>query len=396
MSGSATVRDRNLSAALCNRSLLPATLATGLSLIDVCAVSPGLVQAAAAHLQVNGTSFRSASRPFEWRGISAFRLVEMVAHGREREAVAFLDWAHGQKLTVVRVFVMARNLFQLEAADGLAALPRVLELAQARSLHVEAVALIDTAEMKIDLDAHVKAIGGIAAKHTNALVEIANEPGHPTQDRRLHDPATVRRLAALVPDRVPVALGSAEYDDGYASGDYATYHFPRAPDPDGWGHVLALSRGAALVSQWRKPVVSDEPIGAGNALQPGRRDNDPRRFRAAAALTRLAALQPTFHYEGGLQARVPAGTELGCFTAWTNGLEIARPIPSCGRFLAQDGLASIVSVEGARAAFARECDGEAWALLIDPRPEASVTWRGAWRAHERVPAAGVHLLRARR
>ncbi len=291
---------------------------------------------------------------------------------------------------------MARHLFQLEAEEGRKALPRLLELARDRDLHVEVVALIDTAEMKIDLDAHVKAVGAIAATHTNAILEIANEPGHPTQDRRLHDPAFVRRLASLVPEPVPVALGSAEYDDAYASGDYATYHFTRTPDPDGWGHVLGLARGAALVAKWRKPVVSDEPIGAGDTLQPGRRDNDPRRFRAAAALTRLAALLPTFHYEGGLQARVPAGAELASFTAWTNGLEITRAIPSCGRFLTRDELAPLVAVEGARSAFARQCDRDAWAVLIDPKPDASLTWRDPWRERQRVPASGVHVVRAGR
>src|SRR4026209_2442376 len=90
--GSATVRDRNLSAPRCNRYLLTTALAISLSLIDVRAAAPGRMRASAAHLQVDGTTFRSDSRPFEWRGVSAFRLVEMVAHGHEREAAAFLDW----------------------------------------------------------------------------------------------------------------------------------------------------------------------------------------------------------------------------------------------------------------------------------------------------------------
>jgi hypothetical protein len=358
--------------------------------------APSATQTTAGHLRVDGPSFRSDSRPFEWRGISAFRLAEMVAHGREAEAASFLDWARAQKLTVVRVFVMARHLFALEPADGLKALPRLLELARDRGLHVELVALIDTADIKTDLDAHVKAVGAIAAKYTNALVEIANEPGHPTQDRRLHEPAFVQRLAALVPERVPVSLGSAEYDVAYAGGDYATYHFPRTSDPDGWGHVLSLARGAAFVARWRKPVVSDEPIGAGDALQPGRRDNDPRRFRAAAVLTRLAALQPTFHYEGGLHARPPAGRELECFKGWSDGLDLLQPVPTCGRFLDKDSLTAVDSVPGARAVFGRECERQAWIVLIDPQPGASVTWRAGWRRGQHSVADGVHVARAGR
>jgi hypothetical protein len=359
-------------------------------------VPSGLARAADVHLTADATSFRSGTGSFEWRGISAFRLAEMVARGRDRDVILFLDWARSQQLTVVRVFAMARHLFQLQPAEGVKALARVLELARDRGLHVEAVALVDTAAIKIDFERHVKAVGAVAARYTNATLEIANEPGHATQDRKLHDPSFVRRLASLVPEQVPVALGSAEYDDGYASGDYATYHFPRAPDPEGWGHVLGLARGAVLVAALRKPVVSDEPIGAGNVLQPGRRDNDRRRFTAAAVMTRLAALQPTFHYEGGLHGRVPADTELECFRGWTNGLNLMREVPQCGRFLDEDGLTSIVAVTGARAAFGRECDRDAWAVLIDPEPEASVMWRGGWRAGESLSADGVRVFRARR
>ncbi len=80
--------------------------------------------------------------------------------------------------------------------------------------------------------------------------------------------------------------------------------------------MLALAHGAQLLARWKKPVVSDEPIGSGATFQPGRRDDAPARFRAAALLTRLAGLGATFHYEAGLQARVPEGHELECFNAW--------------------------------------------------------------------------------
>ncbi len=95
-----------------------------------------------------------------------------------------------------------------------------------------------------------------------------------------------------------------------------TFHAPAVPTP--WGHVVRLADGAAFVTKWKKPVVSDEPIGAGPVSIPGRRDNDPDRFRAAALLTRMAGLGATFHYEQGLQARIPTGIELRCFDAWND------------------------------------------------------------------------------
>ena len=112
----------------------------------------------------------------------------MVAHGRRADAAAFLDWAAARHLTVVRVFTMARSLFDLSPADGVRALPDLLEMAADRGLHVEIVALVDTKELATGIEAHVKAVGGIASQHSNALVEIANEPAHPTQAPAIHDP----------------------------------------------------------------------------------------------------------------------------------------------------------------------------------------------------------------
>jgi hypothetical protein len=89
---------------------------------------------------------------------------------------------------------------------------------------------------------------------------------------------------------------------------------PRGGAP--WNHVTELASGAALVASYARPVVSDEPIGAAPAAARGRRDNLPERFRAAALLTRMTGMYATFHYEGGLQARIPEGPELASFEAW--------------------------------------------------------------------------------
>ena len=272
-------------------------------------------------LRVDGTGFADAAgRPFLWRGITAFRLAEMIAAGREQEAVAYLDWARAERLNVVRVLLMAQHLFKLAPEAGRAALPRLLELAKERGIAVEIVAFADTKDVAVDYEAHIREVGRIADEKGNGFVEIANEPGHPTQDARLHDAAFAKRLADLVPDRVIVALGSVEDGEGYSAGDYATFHFPRGQKD--WDHVLSLSDGARRVRELKKPVVSDEPIGAGPEYLPGRRDNEPSRFAAAAALTRLAGMAATFHYEGGLQAKIP--TRAAKPHAWPPGVAVWR------------------------------------------------------------------------
>lgn len=309
-------------------------------------------RAVSARLRVGGTLFVNADGSrFHWRGITAFRLVEMVARGREAEAAAYLDWAAAHGVTVVRVLTMATHLFELAPADGRRALPRLLELAAERGIHLEVVALADTLELEpAALAAHVTAIGAMAAAHPNALVEIANEPFHPTQHPSLHDRATLARLAALVPTEVLVAFGS-DAPEASGGGDYVTVHMPRGA---GWEHVRALAQGAALVRQYGVPVVSDEPIGVAPETAGGRRDNSPERQRAAALLTRMTGMHATFHYEGGLQAEVPAGVELAAFNAWKQAWTL----------LPEDIETGVFS-EPSAGVFEARLPGEVWTLRVN-------------------------------
>ena len=130
------------------------------------------------------------------------------------------------------------------------------------------------------------------------------------------------------------------------------------------------------------------PLARRSAPVPGRRDNEPGRFAAAAALTRIAGLGATFHYEGGLQAHIPAGRELECFQAWSAGLDAVASMPGGGRFLASADLASIAGVSGARAVFGRLYDKEVWVVLIDPA-EPRIEWKAPWQEASRVGLPGV-------
>jgi hypothetical protein len=153
------------------------------------------------------------------------------------------------------------------------------------------------------------------------LIELANEPVHPTQAKALHDPAFVKSLASWLPDGIPVSFGAVDEDEAFGGGSYVTWHAPRS-GPRGW--AAAIARGAELLKRFRKPVVSDEPMGAADTAIPGRRDNVPAHFRQAGAASRSAGIGATFHYEGGLQARLPTRTEMACLDAWLAGLSAAR------------------------------------------------------------------------
>ncbi|MEX2661102.1 MAG: hypothetical protein WD227_04190 [Vicinamibacterales bacterium] len=358
------------------------------------AAAPTVAATPVFPLRIEGTGFVDASgKPFTWRGITSFQLAEMVAHGREQEAAAYLDWAKSEDLTVVRVLLTAQHLFELTPAEGRKALPRLLDLAKERGLAVEVVALADTKDRTLDYDAHIREVGRVALEKGNAFVEIANEPGHDTQDPRLHDAAFAKHLADLLPEPLIVALGSFEYGESYAAGDYATTHVPRGDE--GWDHVFKVAERAGRVEQLKKPVVSDEPMGAGPEYQPGRRDNDPARFAAAAALTRLVGMAATFHYEGGLYSKIPAGPEAASLAAWKAGLALVGEA-AAGEFLLGAAIDRLARTGNARHVYARATAEDALVLLIDPGPAPSVTWEPGWNEVRREGIPGALLVQARR
>jgi hypothetical protein len=253
-------------------------------------------------------------QPFVWNGITAFRLIELVATGRKPEAEAFLSWAQAQDITIVRALAMAANLFRLDPALGAAALPETLALAANYGLYVEVVALADTGAYAFDHRSHVQVIGAAAAAVANAVVEIANEPQHSTQDRRVWEPAYLMDLRAVIPPMVPVALGAAhgpnDESRAFVGGDYVTVHGDRADGDNGWRWVRHTNEQRALSEEIRKPVVNDEP----------RRDDLARdKQLGLALLCRILGLGDTFHYGGGLHAQIPEGAELEALEARRRG-----------------------------------------------------------------------------
>jgi len=295
-----------------------------LAVLSLVLLVPLRAQAADPLRIAQGAFVRGDGSRFEWRGVTAFRLAEMVASGRERDARAYLAWAQSQQLTVVRVLAMARNAFELPPDKGRAAMARLLPLAASHQIAVEIVALADTGSYQFDLEAHVRDLGQLCLREGLCTVEIANEPYHGTQDPKLHDRNTLVSLRKAVPAEVPVALGAGNSGAESGGGDYVTVHFGR---DRGWGHVAALAEGAALVAKFKAPVVNDEPIGAAEAVVDGRRDASPERFRAAGLLAIMAGMGSTFHYDGGIHATIPQGRQAACFTAWRSAWTLLPPGP---------------------------------------------------------------------
>jgi hypothetical protein len=326
-------------------------------------------------------------RPFTWNGVTAFALVDLVAEGRSDEARAFIAWARQTGFNVLRVLTMLPNggCMNLSPEDGRRALPRVLELARAEGMYVQAVALANTDEASgrfrdhAFLENQVKAVGQVCAAATNCVLEMANEPYHGSQ-AGLDDPALMRRLSRDVPDRVLVTWGATDDDrsDRMAGGDFVVVHLARSGD--WWDRVERASDLAAVASSTRKFVVDNEPIGAAERVERSRRDTNPDAFFAQGAASRLAGAGATFHCEDCLHARVPGSVQQEAARAFVEG---RRALPSESHpVLAQDGEVATIPGEG-RVLAATDRD-RAWVLAMGPGIRQGLRWQDGWRADRRV------------
>ena len=325
------------------RRALPATLAAAAILLSAgiglpaagreeSAPPPSPAPATCGRLSVRGTDIvcRDGTR-FRWNGVTAFALLEQIAHGRRADADAYLRWARATGFNLVRVLAMAEVLFKLTPEEGRRFMPTLFSMADERGLYVEIVALADTARYGMGpaaLSEQVSAVGELAARHPNAVVQIANEHYHPTQSRELHDPGAFRALARLVPSTVLYTASAAAEDTATEpQGAFITRHLSRSGSP-----ARMIERVQSLGDLARatgRPVVNGEPIGAGERDEPGRRLADPAFFRDLAKRTSAAGLAGgTFHCEDGLYARVPGPVQQACARAWAEGASVsASSIP---------------------------------------------------------------------
>lgn len=273
---------------------------------------------------------------FLWRGVTAFALNEQVSSGRREEAERFMAWARNTGFNVVRILVMLPKGWMVDGdftpAEGLAALPMTLALAREQDLYVHVTVLANTEALpNDDLGSYVERAGRICVDAGNcALVEVANEPYHPTQRSDVHDAATLARWAARVPHMIPTALGAAANDesDEMAKSSVVTAHLDRGRDP--WNMVRRVRELELLSAKTGKPVLNGEPDGFGESAvetRPNgttyRRQTDPSLAFAFGALARVFEVGTTYHFEDGLLAQIPRPNQLVCAHAFIAGTSIA-------------------------------------------------------------------------
>jgi hypothetical protein len=112
-------------------------------------------------------------------------------------------------------------------------------------------------------------------------------------------------------------------------------------------------------------------------------------------LTRLAGMEATFHYEGGLYSRIPTGPEAESLTAWKAGLELVGAPRHEGEFLQPDAVNRIAKIDSPGRAYARVTSDRATILIVNPGDAPSVTLQPKWKEASRKAIPGAVLIDVR-
>ena len=318
--------------------------------------------------------FRPDGQHVVGTSVTGFQFVELVAHGRQAEAAAFLQAVKPAKF--VRVLLMAAHLFTLAPAEGVAALPAALDLAAQHGTYLEVTIFADTKSYPgIDYRGIADQVGAICAeKPACAVVELGNELHelHQTQADALGDLSRLRSLRDTIRrhGEIPVSLGSThagqDESDRFEDGDYLTVHGDRSEEGDGaWRPVRHTNEQRALADRLRTYVWNDEPA---------------RKHMACdwqlgmGLLARLFRLGDTFHFQNGLFALPPEGLEKQGFDcrarAWT-----LIPEDWYGQYFNAGFAGSPVkSFSNALRAYSSVNGSTGYTLVLDARGITTVEW----------------------
>jgi hypothetical protein len=282
-----------------------------------------------SRVHLDGRSLRlEDGRPWNWRYATGFTILAR----SDAEQDAFLDWAAARTFNGIRILTTAKLLADLPPDVGRARLPALIEKLRRRGMGAEIVALADTAARgmsRAEMREHVAGVAAIVAAAPIPLtIEIANENAHPTQQKELQDVGFLRELRALVPQGVPVSLGSSccnqpDTVENYPGGDYSTPHLDRSRPT-----FQEVARIKHLIEEFRSYVVDDEGIGAAEADIDGKRSARPERFFAQGVLDRLGGIGATFHFDAGLTAAVPGPQSDACARAFIEGATLVSDTDS--------------------------------------------------------------------
>lgn len=241
----------------------------------------------------SGPRFTVNGQPWQWRGSTDFMLFRDYLDGKDISAVLTQRVTAGAN--IVRVLGMAHyipvNAGQPAFAvatypDYFQRLTAFVNYVATYGLRVEFTALADAQILMPETTAQVIYLQHVVdALPVTAVIELCNEP--------FKNGCDVKTLMAKIHPVSLMATGDYTWENPVV-GLYVTVHESR---DDEWPRKSRLDEWYAKV---RVPAVWDEPMGADENNQPGRRSNNVADFFDLCAGAALHGAGITFHSTDGL------------------------------------------------------------------------------------------------
>ncbi len=360
-------------------------------------------------IRVDGKVFRSADGAlWQWRGVTAFTLMQDVVRGVD--VGPYLEARRLAGANLARVLMTMVNITDLrpeQYTDG--QIGALLAAAHARGLRLELVALADAEGWPLSKQqAQVqRVVDVVAANGCLDVVEVANEP-FPGKGNAAAPADIVRGV------RKPacVLMASGVYDPPEDSTsmfalDFITFHssrdaeWPRkAKDGQDYRDGFDWASGKSFPGIG-KPVVDDEPMGADETDQPGKRSNNPNDFYWLGATASMMSAGATFHSTAGITDLVPGPVTTTAEQSFFAGLS-AVPTETQTWLYTRGGLSNnplahtdLPDPAGALRTFCKLSGGDAWCVAIRPGPQWVATAVGGWHIASQTGPRGsvIHLQR---
>jgi len=340
---------------------------------------------------------------WQWRGFTDFLLfLRWLQEGPSAALEALVSERLELGVNVVRVLGMVdsfAHLWPQEQPTYYGELRPFVQWLAGHGLRVEFVVFADAQiimphaddrqrHLTRVLDALDPAAGGGGFEPVwNVFIEIANEPfkNLPGGDPEATD------LALSVKGTTELLIASGAYTawPPAATADYGTTHCERSDD---WPRKCKDQKDLCDNSD-QTPWIGDEPMGASETLQPGKRDTNPDHFAWYASGSQMFSPGATFHCDDGINSISPIGpTQRACALAffwalgWTPKEALLWPYQR-GDMGSEAGIGNMPILHDdalETRSYAKSNGGQSWAIQIqtkrvDANGNYTPTPRDGWR-----------------
>lgn len=220
------------------------------------------------------------------------------------------------------------------------------------------------------------------------FIEISNEPFKNLPGGGVRAHALGKKWQGRFPN---LLIASGAGDGDIAAGDFAalaamTLDYCTTHD-HARGHEWPRKMKDALEIRWGLtgqildvPVVMDEPIGAAEVAEPGRRSATPEDFAWGAAVLALQGPGGTFHSSDGIESRPFGPTTKRCAEEWTAAMRWAGPNAQAWTYSAGHLASCPIEHDDAWSlrTFAQISGGMAQVVVVRPTPAWTLRPKPGW------------------